>query len=110
MSINLLADAAGVLRSAKRRMPRAHLKAALAEHLPNRLAEALVTRMGLAKELGNIADVDLDKASETLTQLTFRPSGTEGFAKAEQLLGVSDLFDPADPWMCGCVVAVKVGA
>ena len=87
VSINLLADAADVLRAAKRRNPRAHLKAALAEHLPNRLGEALATRMGIAKELGNIADADLDKASETLTQLTFRPSGTEGFAKAEVTAG-----------------------
>ena len=39
------------------------------------------------KELGNIADVYLDKASEILSQLTFLPSGTEGFAKAEVTAG-----------------------
>jgi hypothetical protein len=71
-------------------MPRAHLKAALAELLPNRLAEAVDARIGIAKELGNIADTMLDGAAETLTQLTFRPTGTEGFAKAEVTAGGID--------------------
>ena len=35
-------------------------------------------------------EVDEKQRSCTLTD--------EGFAKAEQMLGVSDLFDPADPW------------
>ena len=85
--LTLVPDAAAKLRTAKRQMPRAHLKAALAELLPNRLAEALATRIGLTLELGNIADAALDTAAETLTSLTFRPSGTEGFAKAEVTAG-----------------------
>jgi preprotein translocase subunit SecA len=35
-------------------------------------------------------EVDEKQRNATLTD--------EGYAKAEQLLGVSDLFDPADPW------------
>jgi predicted Rossmann fold flavoprotein len=87
VSLSLIADAAERLLAAKRQMPRAHLKAALAELLPNRLAEALATRIGLTMELGNIADAVLDTAAETLASLTFRPSGTEGFAKAEVTAG-----------------------
>jgi predicted Rossmann fold flavoprotein len=90
ISLSVLPEAAARLREAKRRMPRAHLKAALAEHLPNRLAEALATRIGIARELGNVPDADLDRAAETLTHLTFRPSGTEGYAKAEVTAGGID--------------------
>ena len=87
ISLTLVEDAAAKLRDAKRRMPRAHVKAALAELLPNRLAEALATRIGITQELGNVADATLDTAAETLTNLTFRPTGTEGFAKAEVTTG-----------------------
>ncbi len=87
VSLTLVADAAERLRTAKRRMPRAHLKAALAELLPNRLADALAGRIGLATELGNVPDIRLNEAARTLTDLTLRPSGTEGFAKAEVTAG-----------------------
>ncbi|HEY9056608.1 MAG TPA: aminoacetone oxidase family FAD-binding enzyme, partial [Aurantimonas sp.] len=90
IALTLVADAAEMLRAAKRRMPRAHMKAALAERLPNRLAEALAARIGIARELGNIADAELDDAAETLTRLTFRPTGTEGYAKAEVTAGGID--------------------
>jgi predicted flavoprotein YhiN len=68
-------------------MPRAHLKAALSRHLPTRLAEALAVRIGLGRELGNCSDADLGEAAEVLTALTFRPTGTEGYAKAEVTAG-----------------------
>ena len=87
VSLCVLADAAGRLRSARREMPRSHLKAVLAQHLPGRLAEALAARIGIAKELANFTDADLDMAAATLTRLTFRPTGTEGFAKAEVTAG-----------------------
>jgi len=87
VSLTLLSDAAEFLRQARRRMPRAHLKAALAEHLPNRLAEALAARIGLTRELGNLTEAEIDRAAQTLGDLTFRPSGTEGFAKAEVTAG-----------------------
>jgi predicted Rossmann fold flavoprotein len=87
ISLNLVPDAAARLRAAKQKMPRAHLKAALAELLPNRLADALAARIGVMTELGNITDAALDVAAKTLSQLTFWPSGTEGFAKAEVTVG-----------------------
>ncbi|MGI1662558.1 NAD(P)/FAD-dependent oxidoreductase [Palleronia sp. KMU-117] len=93
VSLRLLPDAAGRLKAARRDMPRAHLKAALAQHLPARLAEAMAGRIGLAKELGNLADTEIDAAASTLEALTFRPTGTEGYAKAEVTAGGIDTDD-----------------
>ena len=94
IALNVLENAADKLRDAKRRMPRAHLKAALAEHLPNRLAEALATRIGadlaLTRPLAEITDAKLEEAAAILQNLTFRPTGTEGFAKAEVTAGGID--------------------
>lgn len=87
ISLTLVKDAAAQLKAAKQRMPRSHLKAALAELLPNRLADALATRIGLTTELSNVADSKLETAGETLSRLTFNPTGTEGFAKAEVTAG-----------------------
>ena len=55
--------------------------------MPKRLAESLSARIGFAQELGNIPDKELDAAAQTLTALTFYPTGTEGFAKAEVTAG-----------------------
>ncbi|MEL6587733.1 MAG: NAD(P)/FAD-dependent oxidoreductase [Pseudomonadota bacterium] len=88
--LNLLNDASRRLLEAKRRMPRAHVKAALAEHLPNRLAEALAARLGLTTELGNLSDKTLDQVAKNLTHMTFYPDGTEGYAKAEVTAGGID--------------------
>ncbi|MGB3555297.1 MAG: aminoacetone oxidase family FAD-binding enzyme [Jannaschia sp.] len=90
VSLDLLPDAAETLRAARRRIPRAHLKAALAEHLPTRLAEVLAGRIGLATELGNLSDAALDRAADALRHCTFRPTGTEGYAKAEVTAGGVD--------------------
>ena len=87
VSLTLVENAATVLREARRRAPRSRLKAALSELLPNRLAELLAARIGLDSELGNVPDAELDRAAATLTRLTFHPSGTEGFAKAEVTAG-----------------------
>ncbi|SBO44015.1 preprotein translocase subunit SecA [Cyanobium sp. NIES-981] len=60
-------------------------------------AAEVAARLVRAAELGKDGidpegdyEVDEKQRSCTLTD--------EGFAKAEQMLGVSDLFDPADPW------------
>jgi len=87
VTLSLIPGAAEMLIQAKQRMPRAHLKAALAEHLPARLAQALATRIGAETELGNLSDRDLGGAAKYLTDLTFWPTGTEGFAKAEVTVG-----------------------
>lgn len=60
-------------------------------------AAEVAARLERAAELGKDGidpegDYELDEKQRSCT-LT-----DEGFAKAEQMLGVSDLFDPADPW------------
>ena len=87
VSLCVLADAADKLRAARRDAPRSHLKAVLGQHLPSRLAEALAIRIGISRELGNFTDAELETAARTLTRLAFRPTGTEGFAKAEVTAG-----------------------
>ncbi len=90
VSLTLLPDAARTLRDMKRQMPRAQLKAALADRLPRRLAEALAQVIGIGTELGNTSDARLDTAAGLLEALTFHPTGTEGYAKAEVTAGGID--------------------
>ncbi|MCV6593364.1 MAG: NAD(P)/FAD-dependent oxidoreductase [Silicimonas sp.] len=85
--VNFLQNAADKLRAARRSAPRAHLRAALSEHLPNRLAEVLASQINLRTELGNAPDAELDRAANLLTAWAFHPNGTEGYAKAEVTLG-----------------------
>ncbi|QIQ86696.1 NAD(P)/FAD-dependent oxidoreductase [Erythrobacter sp.] len=71
----------------KRDRPKATLRAALREHLPDRLADALAERLGVERELGNVSDAALREAGARLANWRFRPTGTEGFAKAEVTIG-----------------------
>ncbi len=87
VSLCVLPEAGAILRAARKDMPRAQLKTALSRHLPARLADVLASQIGLERELGNCSDVELTKAAEMLTTLTFQPTGTEGYAKAEVTAG-----------------------
>ncbi|MDX3899028.1 MAG: NAD(P)/FAD-dependent oxidoreductase [Sphingobium sp.] len=71
----------------KRARPRISLAAALGAHLPARLADALAERIGLSGELANLPDRALIDAARRLAVWSFRPNGTEGFAKAEVTVG-----------------------
>ncbi|MBV9839918.1 MAG: NAD(P)/FAD-dependent oxidoreductase [Sphingomonadaceae bacterium] len=79
--------AAGWLTDAKRATPRATIARLLAAALPDRLAAALAERLALSGEIANLTDTALDTAERTLAAWRFRPSGTEGFAKAEVTVG-----------------------
>ncbi|MFN4358989.1 NAD(P)/FAD-dependent oxidoreductase [Sphingopyxis alaskensis] len=86
VTIDFLPDAApGWLLDAKRARPRATLASALA--LPDRLAQTLADRLALPGELGAQTDRKLADAEARLKRWTFRPNGTEGFAKAEVTAG-----------------------
>ena len=86
--INFLPDhPAGWLRQAKRDEPRAMFRRVLARALPERLAETLADQLGLASELANIADRNLEEAERRLADWQFLPNGSEGFAKAEVTIG-----------------------
>ncbi|MBY6218317.1 NAD(P)/FAD-dependent oxidoreductase [Qipengyuania aquimaris] len=71
----------------KRETPRATMRSVLREALPDRLADILAEKLGVDTELGNASDKALRSAQERLKRWTFRPSGTEGFAKAEVTVG-----------------------
>ncbi len=71
----------------KRKNPSMKIQSLLASALPDRLAEALVQRLGLSGQLGEIADKALSGAETHLHDWKFLPSGTEGFAKAEVTVG-----------------------
>jgi predicted Rossmann fold flavoprotein len=75
------------LLAAKRNRPRAHARTILAEHLPARLADALVARLNLPVELANLPDWSLADAARKLADWRFTPTGSEGFAKAEVTIG-----------------------
>lgn len=80
----------GWLREAKRSAPRASLRKVLGEGLPDRLAEALCERLGIAGELGALTDKALTAAESRLSRWPFVPDGSEGFAKAEVTVGGID--------------------
>ncbi len=80
----------GWLREAKRDKPRSSLRAALAPHLPARLADTLAARLDGDEgrtELVQLKDIALESVERRLASWTFQPNGTEGFAKAEVTIG-----------------------
>ena len=77
----------GWLIEAKRVHPRKALRSVLADALPDRLAQALLDRLELAGELGNLSDKALGAAEARLADWRFCPNGSEGFAKAEVTAG-----------------------
>ncbi len=86
--IDFLPDAErGWLRASKRMRPSATVGAALRNVLPARLADTLSDRLGIAGDIGNVTDKRLEEAEQRLRAWSFRPNGTEGFAKAEVTAG-----------------------
>lgn len=75
------------LIESKRTHARSALGSVLAHALPARLAEALTARIGLNGELANIPDAMLQRVEQQLSDWRFRPTGTEGYAKAEVTAG-----------------------
>jgi hypothetical protein len=88
IGVDFLPDrAAGWLLEVKRARPRGTMRSILGTALPDRLAETLSERLGLAGEIANIPDRALQQAEARLADWCFSPSGTEGFAKAEVTIG-----------------------
>jgi predicted Rossmann fold flavoprotein len=75
------------LTAAKRARPRIAFRTVLGGALPDRLADALAEKLGLAGELANIPDRALDAAATRLADWQFLPNGSEGLAKAEVTAG-----------------------
>ncbi len=88
VGIDFLPDhPAGWLAAAKRGNPRAGLRRALGEALPERLAAALAERLGIEAALGTLPDRALAEAEARLADWQFQPDGSEGYAKAEVTAG-----------------------
>ena len=88
IGVNFLTDTPpDWLLAEKRTRPRIALRRALAERLPERLADALLGRLALSGELGVMTDKALRSAGAQLADWPFTPSGTDGFAKAEVTAG-----------------------
>lgn len=75
------------LLAEKRERPRFPIRRVVAQTLPERLADALLERLGLEGELGALSDKALRQAGERLSDWAFLPNGTEGYAKAEVTAG-----------------------
>jgi predicted Rossmann fold flavoprotein len=84
-------DAAAFLLDRKRTRPKAELRTVLAEHLPQRLAQALADTDG--SRLADMPDRVLRDLARKLQAWTIVPSGTEGFGKAEVTAGGIDTRD-----------------
>ena len=88
ISVDFLPERApGWLLAAKASQPRKSLRRLLCEALPERLADSLGERLGIAGEIGALTDKALRAAAARLADWRFTPSGTEGFAKAEVTAG-----------------------
>jgi predicted Rossmann fold flavoprotein len=85
LSIDMLPsiDVAQHMKSRKHARPKAELKTILSEVLPQRFAQALAPDVVMEKFSGE-AIIEL---SERLKNWTITPAGTEGYAKAEVMVG-----------------------
>ncbi|MEL6225983.1 MAG: NAD(P)/FAD-dependent oxidoreductase, partial [Pseudomonadota bacterium] len=82
---------AGWLAQEKRNRPKSNLQAVLGDILPARLAQTLAPIVTgdapHAAQLSNMSDKVLSAIETRLARWPFRPSGTEGYAKAEVTAG-----------------------
>jgi predicted flavoprotein YhiN len=77
----------------KRARPKASPQTVLAEILPTRLAQVLTAAHLSYEDLANVSDRALAEFAGRLKRWEFRPTGTEGYAKAEVTLGGIDTRD-----------------
>jgi len=86
--IDLLPNAADAfLRARKKARPKAGLRGVLGEVLPQRLADIFVPAAAAAQPIGEVPDRELAVLEAALRCWQLRPTGTEGYAKAEVTLG-----------------------
>jgi predicted Rossmann fold flavoprotein len=85
LSLNLAPslDTETFLAERKRTRPKAELKTVLAEVLPTRLAHALAGAAASNVAIANVPDRDLLELARRLKRWQLKPSGSEGWPKAE---------------------------
>ncbi|MEX8522816.1 MAG: NAD(P)/FAD-dependent oxidoreductase, partial [Leptothrix ochracea] len=84
-------DLANSLREAKNGSRR-QLGTVLAQHLPNRLAEFWLQRLGLnpSQPMAEMKDRDIERLAQGVQAWSLKPDGTEGWKKAEVMVGGVD--------------------
>lgn len=90
VSINFLPELKqGWLIELKEDRPNINFDTAIAQQLPDRLAEVLCKKLPVQrnKDLGDCKNANLSQAEQMLANWQFHPNGTEGFAKAEVTIG-----------------------
>jgi predicted Rossmann fold flavoprotein len=92
LSIDLVPqiDAGDFLKQRKRDRPRAELKTVLAEVLPTRLAHAIAGVAAEGVTMANLPDRVLNATAARLKRWELKPSGSEGWEKAEVTVGGVD--------------------
>ncbi|WP_281646374.1 NAD(P)/FAD-dependent oxidoreductase [Parendozoicomonas sp. Alg238-R29] len=92
ISINWLpdVDVSRWLEEQKIARPKASLTTILCEHLPKRLAAALAGWIGEEKEASQWRRESMQRMEQILTECQIKPSGTEGYKKAEVTIGGID--------------------
>jgi predicted Rossmann fold flavoprotein len=83
------ADVAAFLKERKRSRPKAELRTALAELMPQRLAAHLAS----GGAIGERRDRELEALAQKLKTWRVTPTGSEGYAKAEVTLGGIDTHE-----------------
>jgi predicted Rossmann fold flavoprotein len=86
-------EASGFLKDRKRKRPRAETKTVLAEILPARLAHALCDACLPPGPMANVPDRTLAGFAARLKSWEVRPTGSEGWPKAEVTVGGIDTAD-----------------
>jgi predicted Rossmann fold flavoprotein len=90
VSINFMPELKqGWLSELKEARPNIKFETAIAQHLPDRLAEVLCDKLPVEnqRDLGNCKNANLTTSEQMLANWKFHPNGTEGFAKAEVTIG-----------------------
>ena len=77
----------GFLHASKRARPKGRLRGVMGEVLPQRLADAFLPPEVSGRPIGEVPDRDLARLEAVLRAWEIRPTGTEGYAKAEVTLG-----------------------
>ncbi len=75
------------LQQARKTNPKGSVKKLLSQHLANRLLDKLLENMDNIPELGNCSDKLFRKVDAAIKQVQIKPSGTEGYRKAEVTVG-----------------------
>jgi predicted Rossmann fold flavoprotein len=86
-------DVLEFLKGRKAARPKAEVRTVLADILPARLADALVTKLGLGGPVADLSHARLLTLAQAVQTWTLKPAGTEGYAKAEVTLGGVDTAD-----------------